>query len=632
MSGFVYKVLVGEEVLIKKEIPGPDTIEEFLYEVNALSALRFSKHVIRFYGLVVDDQDQYVKGLLISYANQGALIDVIFDHRQESIESGRLEASIPWPRRVKWARQVVEGLSDIHESGFVQGDFTLSNIVIDDRGDAKIIDINRRGCPVGWEPPEATPLIESNQRISMYIGVKSDLFQLGMVLWGLAMEDDEPEAHQRPLILNEEASNIPEWYRQMTEICLSKNPRMRMQASSLLSLFPADDGMAAHSPLAQNYLDPYGVYTRNGDPSIRTVSPTARWPYDSIPATYDSGFGGYESSFNDPVRGRSPPRHFPGSLGAWDAQRSFNGRSWSHSGNIASYSDVGEEYEDHSKSATPTTNRESSAARNRPIDEAKDVVSGHEATIIEEVHDADVGDGTLKNPIPASEDGDVADVADVSSRAVDHLAEETRTVEDSTKVETGPQVGQETMPVLTIGVETCSEEGKNSIVGCNEKASCCVSSVADPGNTEPDVQIDSGAGIQGLQFETDASGVAAEDAELTGSAKPTAPVVETADIDGTKIASTAEDTNCDSKKDDSAAEAASELPLSEEPPQPSAQPASSPSVAKVPDALTGVGAAYDIEHPNLSKITTELEEELHLMDTTAGVPAEATTGTTDLDN
>lgn len=36
-------------------------------------------------------------------------------------------------------------------AGFVQGDFTLSNIVIDSNDDAKIIDINRRGCPVGWE-------------------------------------------------------------------------------------------------------------------------------------------------------------------------------------------------------------------------------------------------------------------------------------------------------------------------------------------------------------------------------------------------------------------------------------------------------------------------------------------------
>src|ERR1700709_360537 len=108
------------------------------------------------------------------------------------------DGKIPWRRRERLAKKIVQGLSEIHEAGFVQGDFTLSNIVIDSDDNAKIIDINRRGCPVGWEPPEVAALIESSQRISMYIGVKSDLYQLGMVLYALATQEDEPE-NQRPL-------------------------------------------------------------------------------------------------------------------------------------------------------------------------------------------------------------------------------------------------------------------------------------------------------------------------------------------------------------------------------------------------------------------------------------------------
>ena len=57
MSGFVYKVRVAGQTLIKKEIPGPDTVDEFLYEVNALNSLRFSRNVIEFYGVVVDDDE-----------------------------------------------------------------------------------------------------------------------------------------------------------------------------------------------------------------------------------------------------------------------------------------------------------------------------------------------------------------------------------------------------------------------------------------------------------------------------------------------------------------------------------------------------------------------------------------------
>jgi serine/threonine protein kinase len=310
MSGFVYKVQVNGQTLIKKEIPGPDTIDEFLYEVNALNALRFSKSIIEFYGVVVDDDDQVVKGLLISYAEQGALIDVIYD----SQENGGQE--LPWQVREKWARQIVRGLSDIHETGFVQGDFTLSNIVIDDFGNAKIIDINRRGCPVGWEPPEATPLIDSNQRISMYIGVKSDLYQLGMVLWALATLEDEPEAHRRPLRLKPEL-DVPPWYRRIVETCLHENPRHRLQATALLNMFPdmpyddvhderelpsisVHDGTSFQTDVADE---------RYGPPEIRTVEPRASWPYSG------SNTQGTSPSFSDepyyPPRGRSPPKPLP---------------------------------------------------------------------------------------------------------------------------------------------------------------------------------------------------------------------------------------------------------------------------------------------------------------------------------
>lgn len=315
MSGFVYKVRIRGQTLIKKEIPGPDTVDEFLYEINALSRLSNSRNVIAFHGVIVDDYGERVKGLLISYAEQGALIDILFDH----------DHGLPWFRRERWARQIVEGLSEIHESGFVQGDFTLSNIVVDDEDNAKIIDINRRGCPVGWEPPEATPLIESNQRISMYIGVKSDLYQLGMVLWALAEQEDEPETHGRPLRLSEEV-DVPEWYRTVVSICLAEDPRHRMQAIDLLRMFPqrietdiprrvqpsisVDDG---HS--LQEYV--VDGYQSDGRPVIRTVQPPPEWSHGSSKGhTYvNSPTGITREPYFYPTRGRSPPSPMPSNLG-----------------------------------------------------------------------------------------------------------------------------------------------------------------------------------------------------------------------------------------------------------------------------------------------------------------------------
>jgi hypothetical protein len=228
LSGFVYKVRLGGKAYIKKEIPGPDTVDEFLYEINALHALNGAPSVISVEGIVVDERQEKVKGLLISYAEQGALVDILYEQRGE----------ISFDRREVWAKQIVQGLCEIHESGYVQGDFTLSNIVVDADDNASIIDINRRGCPVGWEPPEIAAKIESNQRISMYIGVKTDLYQLGMTLWALAMEEDEPERQPRPLLLCN--TDVPDYYRRIVEICLSPTPRHRLSAKELLSFFPTD--------------------------------------------------------------------------------------------------------------------------------------------------------------------------------------------------------------------------------------------------------------------------------------------------------------------------------------------------------------------------------------------------------
>lgn len=358
MSGFVYKVRVNGETLIKKEIPGPDTVDEFLYEINALNRLRHSHNVIQFYGVIVDDNDEYVKGLLISYADQGALIDVLFDH----------DHSLPWMRREKWARQIVEGLSEIHEAGFVQGDFTLSNIVIDDNDDAKIIDINRRGCPVGWEPPEATPLIESNQRISMYIGVKSDLYQLGMVLWALAEQEDEPESHGRPLTLGT-SLDVPRWYRTVVDTCLADDPRIRVQALNLLLMFP-DRETDNHDFLARDRpsisvddghsVQEYFVddYQPNGRPMIRTVHPPPDW------SPRGSSFGHAAASISNepyyfPTRGRSPPSPMPSNIDLCEPHYTHRRETWAepnydHTGHASSDSNLApDEFSRHDQSLTP---------------------------------------------------------------------------------------------------------------------------------------------------------------------------------------------------------------------------------------------------------------------------------------
>ena len=321
LSGFVYKVQYKGQTYIKKEIPGPDTVDEFLYEINALHALHDSEHVIKLEALVLDDTESVVKGLLIGYADKGAVVDLLYDHR----------GSIAWEDRCKWAEQAVRGLCEIHEEGFVQGDFTLSNIVVDGNNNAKIIDINRRGCPVGWEPPEIATKIASNQRISMYIGEKSDLYQLGMTLWALAMDDDEPERHVPPLSVEEFPSEVPDWYQEVVRICLSPRPRDRLAAKELVSLFPeafspsAEESRPQQRPALKlrtlkKYIDPADAVERDDilrlgsnreDHQIIPYSPessrddyTFTYPKSSN-YEFESDLSGY-----DRPRGRRPPSNY----------------------------------------------------------------------------------------------------------------------------------------------------------------------------------------------------------------------------------------------------------------------------------------------------------------------------------
>lgn len=250
LSGFVYKIRTSlnpsghQKLYIKKEIPGPDSVDEFLYEINALSTLRGSPHVIEFKAIVTSDDEELIKGLLIAYAPGGTLIDHLFDHRQDTLYPHSSHTLLGLERRLRYARQILRGLNTIHSSGFVQGDFTLSNIVLDTHDNARIIDINRRGCPVGWEPPELEPIIQSHGRVGMFIGVKSDIWQCGMVLWALGRGIDEPE---RADDVGEwdseeqvEAEEVPEWYKKIVEGALQRDPRDRMSTAELLALFPKD--------------------------------------------------------------------------------------------------------------------------------------------------------------------------------------------------------------------------------------------------------------------------------------------------------------------------------------------------------------------------------------------------------
>jgi hypothetical protein len=226
LSGYEYTVKQNGQVFVRKDISGPNMVDEFIYEIYALHALRHSPRIVNLVSIVTDASRQIVKGFLTDFAEQGPLCDILHD----------LKGMIPWARREQWAVHLIEGLAEIHACGFIHGQFTLSNIVLDRSNNIAITGINPRGCPAGWEAREIASLRDRLIPPALYVGPKSDLFQLGMVLWVLAEDHDEPETVGRPLVLTR--LDIPRYYADMVSICLSDDPRNRQPADVLLSRCP----------------------------------------------------------------------------------------------------------------------------------------------------------------------------------------------------------------------------------------------------------------------------------------------------------------------------------------------------------------------------------------------------------
>jgi len=128
-------------------------------------------------------------------------------------------------------------IADVHNEGLFMGGLWLEHLGVDADDAIKLLVLSyKRGCVVGWESPEMSEMMKSGQKVSNRPGLKSELYQLGMVLWALATEEDEPELSPRPLKI---ADEILHYYRSMVAICLSARPRDRMWASELLRMFPA---------------------------------------------------------------------------------------------------------------------------------------------------------------------------------------------------------------------------------------------------------------------------------------------------------------------------------------------------------------------------------------------------------
>lgn len=233
---------------------------DVMYNIKVLRCLRNNPHFVKFVGIVVDHFEKSLKSYLFEFPRGK------WSHIDSQLTA---EQNIPWGRRENLARQIVEGVKEVHSRGFVIGTLLRTPLpVLADDLDClqfyRFRDSYERELPFVFHfPPECRwvqPLTSSASRDDHYSKVtpKSDIFQLGVLLWILA--ENPPrisrspmcirercdlknsacrnETHHDPIALPRLPDSIPRYYRDAVDSCRAEDPNKRPAAWRLLESFP----------------------------------------------------------------------------------------------------------------------------------------------------------------------------------------------------------------------------------------------------------------------------------------------------------------------------------------------------------------------------------------------------------
>jgi len=243
------------EIRFARSLPS----SELLYNIQLLHCMNGASGLAKLVGIVVDSTGNHLKSYLIEFPRARWKLQEVIQNQ-----------SITWKRREKWAKQLVEGVSQIHSQGFVVGTLRTSSPVITDGSDCVQLWYFKQKFQMGraggaYYPPECLHFRHLSPTTSEAecpnVTSKTDIFHLGLVLWRLA--ENSPRTHNSPVCIREGCSaqahlrydeshldpialpslpeSIPQYYRQVVDICRAENPNDRLAAWRLLKLFPTSE-------------------------------------------------------------------------------------------------------------------------------------------------------------------------------------------------------------------------------------------------------------------------------------------------------------------------------------------------------------------------------------------------------
>ena len=178
----VMKVMSGDNKKIQNEL-------EFYNIIKTKK--NYDKHICKFYGSV---QENY-KGINYNYLFLEKLETDLYDYLY--IHNCKL---VSFEFCKEMLINICKNLIFIHESGFVYNDLKLENIMVDSKGNIKLIDFNCVSCSnlkwigsgtLEYMSPEAITNIKNNND-NLIIDKKSDSWSFGLIIYELFTKKQSP--------------------------------------------------------------------------------------------------------------------------------------------------------------------------------------------------------------------------------------------------------------------------------------------------------------------------------------------------------------------------------------------------------------------------------------------------------
>ena len=247
------KGMLVHETMFTRQVPSPEN----LYNIRLLHCMKGKPGFAKLVGVVTDKYNTQVKSFLIEFPRSR--------NRLEYMAQGQ---SLPWARRERWARQLLECVCKAHSKGFVIGTFVKYRPPLVIAGTDSILlwhfksKFSMGNTGDCYYPPEFQHYKYASQAMSEAgsgdITTKSDLYHLGDVLWLLAenlprthrspvcirnkcadvVNSDCDDSHRNPVTLPELSADVPQYYKDIVNSCRAENPQDRVCARTLLEWFP----------------------------------------------------------------------------------------------------------------------------------------------------------------------------------------------------------------------------------------------------------------------------------------------------------------------------------------------------------------------------------------------------------